>query len=60
MARFVTLPRRGGRETIAVNVERITYLEGYASGETRIHFDHNNFVVVDGTLDNITRAVAGE
>ena len=55
---LVILKRENGTEIIAVNADRVTWIQPTTEGHSRIYFAREDSVVVDGTVEQVSNSLA--
>jgi hypothetical protein len=55
---LVMMKREDGTEAIAVNADRVTWIQPTTEGHSRIYFARDDSVVVDGTVEQISNTLA--
>lgn len=55
---LVIMKRENGTETIAVNADRVTWIQPATEAHCRIYFSKDDSVVVDGTVEQASNSLA--
>lgn len=55
---LVIMKRENGTEIVAVNADRVTWIQPAAEGHSRIYFSKDDSVVVDGTVEQVSNSLA--
>lgn len=58
MRKLIRFARPGYDSPTFVNADLVTHITHYGSGSTRIHFDHENSVIVTGLVDEIANQLS--